>query len=242
MVLEVVSGVDQHIASPRIRRPSPTSGLSAEIRPCPTAARRSAACPRAAPPRGRGRCPRTLRTGRGDAEPPRRFEEHVGLGLVPRRVLGGHHRLEPVADRSRSSVLRPRRGSRRSPPPSAGARGRQLAIATTGTIGCERLEVLAGSSRSFSCTIASTSATTDTRVGGEHADDLRRRHAAHRVEAWLGERDPVRFEHRHPGAVVGRHRVGERAVAVEDQAGDAGRGGPRQMVHVLRTLRRAHRW
>ena len=41
-----------------------------------------------------------------DAEPPGRFQEHVRLRLVPRRVLGHHHRVEPVADGE--AVERPR--------------------------------------------------------------------------------------------------------------------------------------
>ena len=57
----------------------------------------------------------------------------------------------------------------------------------------------------------------DAPLAGERRDDVAGGPAPHRIEAVFVEGDAVGLRHMEPGPVVGGHRVGERAVAVEEQ-------------------------
>ena len=60
----------------------------------------------------------------------------------------------------------------------------------------------------------------------EQLDDLRRRHPTEGVEAIFGERNTMLGEDFHPGPVMARHGIREGAIAIEDEAGGAGRCYP----------------
>ncbi len=163
-----------------------------------------------------------------DGQPSGSLEERIGIGLVTDGVLACHHGVEgaiepdmgedPLADGTVAA------GDHRDRNPAPAATDNIDHRVDRLDMGQTREEgLLFGMHRSVEIDL-------DARLARERGHDVARRPPPHRIEAVFVELQAMDPRDMEPGQIMGRHRVGEGAIAVEEDGvvvleGPDGHGG-----------------